>query len=657
MTFDLIYKNNNEYNNSSISNFVEDILSPERVGDSGYVTLGDFNYDECIFSPCPDFIKEEIKNVLLSPEIFGYEKLVLSNLLYGNKTNYVLAGAMGSGKTALIRYLEQYIEKNHSSIISIIYLNFHEGFPTLLNADQTFSLFKSLLINQLKAFIYDIFIKNDGLFDEFLLLVRNDYKSLHMLYNHVIRTINICSQKNYLLSERIVCFFDQIHNESHIDEWLISYFQILKVLKLLLSKIQKKIILFFDNLDGISSPAQKDILDSIITYNEISQIKSLIALRRSSYQRLFGKANYDYGYFHHYGPFPQRILRKRLLYWKDKLDLHPLTTLLDDNHKKALYNRISYILKDTSSKKSYTNKYLDSLSGRSVRLGLYLSQRLFINNVFPYDDDSNWDNLIARSLLVGKEEHILPNDVFILNIFQKPNFCLLSLLPLRILQILKEFFTNSPHLMKFRYVISILRSLAYNDDPDILSCFNILFNIEKPLLWIDSIYKFDSIEQMEKLDDKIFFTEIGLSYYDNLLIDLNYIQECFLSIPYSDFNIISYGDDSIYDRFDYILKCLSSIHDLDYKEILNYSKSDSIIYINKENIELFSNRIIYNIFKSFMSITKSHDIEAKNEKYFLDWKSKITLCFNHSFSNKSKTKMNNCLNEIDDRLAVFHKQQ
>jgi len=644
-----------EYNNQfnqHFTIFVDQMLSPERVGDSGYVPIGQFKKTETEFSPYPDFISDEIQNELLpSDDLSDSERVVLSNLIFGEKTNYVLAGAMGSGKSALMNFLSDFTKTKINDRVFAISINFHEGFPSESTIEETMSLFKNILAKNMEFTLQQI-LNDEDLIDELIKLWESDSAS-YIYNNSFLKKTRENKWKNKLSYQKTDSLFSYIEEQNELIEGkLYSLFEVLKTIKFLLLNRNKHLILFFDNIDRLLPLAQLKILDDIIAKNEISQVKTLIALRRSSYKRFSRNADFDYGYFHHQGPFPVRVIRKRLLFWKETINQHDLTKNLEEKYKNALLSRIDFILNDIrKGDRSYTRKFLHCLSGRSVRVGLDLSHRIFINNIFPYDDPSHYDNHIAKGILLGVNNDISPNDPLIVNVFQLPDFNVLSILQIRILQLIIAF-RSRPHLLKFRHIMKVLKKIGYDDDDEIRTSINKMLDKQRPLFWLDTIGRFESNDELYLCDEIINLSESGYNYYKYLLVDLNYVQECFNSIDWEDESIPDKYENKLYERFSYLRKCLTIIHRIDHSQIHKYVEFNKTNKIENEisNIELFSNRIIYHIVRYFLNITKDHELKSHQQFYYLDWQSLLNDCYRNSYSSKCRKGISSALKDIENRI-------
>lgn len=628
-------KLNHEYN-ANIRTFVDQMFSEQGVGESGYVKIGEYKKHERVFSPSSESIYEELSHDEIDFSSFSEgERIVISNLLYGEKTNYVLAGAMGAGKTALLNYLKEKLESEFENSCSVFYLNFHEGIPDSAQVSEIIAIIKESLYGKLKPKLRKV-ILGRNLFQQIIEKIEKNEKDK---CDYLISFLKFRKKPEWFTctdDDKLDLLYEFIDDKSQlIDIKLNHLMQLARIVNVLLNKINSRLLFFFDNIDRLSARVQIKILDDIISKNEISNVRSLIALRRSTFKKFFKNGNFDYGYFHHHGPFPIRIIKSRLKYWEKNIDSHNLTKDLSLEYRNALKERIGYVKDDLKSGYSYTEKFIHSLAGRSVRVGLCFAKRVFINNIIPYNEKSLYENYIARSILIGERKTMNGKDPLIVNLFASSSNYSFSLIKIRILQLLLEF-RKDPSNCKPRRIIRILDILRIKDDDEIYEAFNQLLDTQRPLIWMDTISKFSDKEQMYTSDEVVYLTEIGEAYFKGLLKDPNYLQECFINTTwgerYNTFDI----EDSFYHRFDFMYKCISRILDED-EEHLNlyqehYRVRENFTKIN--DLKYVSIWVGYNCAKYYLGIIRKHQINDANEFFILNWNNLLLKYFKLEYSKK-----------------------
>lgn len=563
------FSNRNYSYNCEISSIITSLFSTEPVEENNYLLVGKYRKSEEYFSANGLIVdyKENLKRVPNYNNISEYEKILISSLLHSKKSHLILAGGMGSGKSSTITYLKSFFEKQYS--YKVLYFNFNDGFNNFDSEVDSIDKFNNYFVNMLTNEIVDILNDDDNLEQ-----ITNEICINRKKYPNFVRFIQIAHRKQWKDKphvDKVDMFYEKtLDNEKNYIN-LNNAFKILGIYKQLLKNKNKNIYIFFDNIDKLNPESQIKILNEIISHNQESKIKTLIAMRRCTYTRFNGRAALNNDYFHHHGHFPSTILLNKV-----RLAIDELSTSnkweLKEKHYTNLKRRLHYVEKLISQNKSF-RKYINYLTGRSSRLALELIHKLFINDYIPYDEKPKFRSLLKDLFLEPFTLDLNQDENLVVNIFSDPNSGKFSILQVYIIYLFKDLKHKE---INFKSIINFLFLITQGlyTKLEILDHINNLLIVDRPLIWMDSYIFIESVEKMENINEKLRRTEIGYGYY-NLIFDIDYFQHCVESVKSwkHDYNPSHYQND-LKERIKFMYKCC--------QEILNEEQFFYNNYLKKE---------------------------------------------------------------------------
>jgi|GEM_PF-5899715 len=602
---DFAKEHNQEYNRI-LSSISDEIFQTEKLDISGYVKVGEYREEEISKYAVPEAIgSDEYRNFSTSNDKFNleseidnsilseYEKNIIRLMMYGSYNTYILCGPLGSGKSSTTNYVIDFIKtficKSQGLFLNINF-DFNQGWGEgLVNENDTetqkiIDKFKKDLFEKSKVIVSGYLVENVSKIDSFLLYINSDIDKkikFSAFYDFWYDSLdeNFANLSPLAKANR---FLNYIKNTASIDISIDLLMYFFAFLKDDLSE-REYILLCYDNLDKLPILAQKKLFEYINSLNQISKVKCIIPLRRATFSRVnsYLHTNSDigalsYGNRHHHGPKVSDVVKKRLEFWIDNIDISELTKNLNKNYKNALKKRLEHLFNDANNSKPYgIISYLETLSGNSLRLGLSLCNKLVINNIIPYDSNENVPNsLFHKSLLVNSKDNLMgldnsENGLKICHLFSlNQNF---SLLPYKILAVIATFQKKSIQ-KQIASIFDLFKSFNIWSDEEIENALNFLLYVKRPLIWSDQSNGFANLNELQKSKANLFLTEIGDNYYTKLIYDLSYIQDALFSVKWSGVYVPSYIDirkDS--ERFDTILKCLKEMY---YNDIENSKLSN-----------------------------------------------------------------------------------
>ena len=659
--------------NEEAGGLVEDIFQHRSVHESGYVS-----------SRTASPVSSEMKSVTsqsehqASDEQLGrydvrdmgeYERRVLSRLLVGKYGTVVLVGDMGSGKTSTIEYLMRTL-RGRSNVAGsgnapiIIKLNFNAGFR-ITDIKVILSEFRQQLYGQFRQELRHLF-KESNLSNTF----RNEILN---------GSAKVDQEQTYAAFDR----FAQAHEDSvtwkkltelqkaneifsYIDECTKSGTQRLSVLMTLIRFTKEclrddpgSFFLFFDNIDSVATEAQAAILAEILGYQEIAQVQALVTLRRSAFARFDPTGAFAFSVIDHLGPPIKEVITRRLKYYANQWAVLPEVNALNAAHRQAVKVRLNYLIHTKDDARGALNRALP-ICGASIRLGLLMCERLFINSAVPFDADPHYRDDLFRAVLVGKGEstEISPDDPCIANLLLNTATGEASLLNIRILQLTAEAEHDEANRTVQR-VSKILAQIGRWSGEEIRMAFNYLLYVRRPLIWVDGKTRYDNLTINRKDQDPLHLTEAGNFYLRHLILDLVYVQEAVLSVQWNRGNIPAAVDYAKYvERFQ-VLRCLlAELANDDHEETHRLKQ-----WVSATNTSitpcLFTNRIIAGVGRSVLKIllprignAREYDDEMAVKEELRNWHSMINIGLNHerSLFGTAPGNMEQLASEYRDRV-------
>ncbi len=562
-----ILKSENTTYNSAIRLLLKNLFQTENEGVVGYIQsteedLGSGGYNQISSQQKIKIIPENtviadkkgalvIKKIKTGPA----ERNLLNNLFNSEYTTIIMTGAWGSGKTAIIKYIQEKYEdcvshtecenykdcKTHK--VNFLYYNFNE-YVSYREKDLLDELVKDIN-EKIKGTVQDL-LSNESIFKDFLESLRNGngHKNLKNQFNGFRRKILAGQAQEW----------KKLNQEQKIDEiinWIESdekelRLQNKKIFSIISFVYEKHInprrgcqIMVFDNLDGILDEAQTEIVNYILRLVEKSGIKVLIPVRLTTFGKIVknNQGSFAFHVLQHIGGLPIRIIGKRIKHYLDNKDSDTYKKWKDsisEVHEKELEKRLNdvlFLIENKAGERFRTA--FSALAGNSIKRGLELIPNAFINYSLSYKGSAAQDSLI-RAILVGENESGLLDceDRLITNLFTLFNEAgsLLSIRMLGILNVGRE-------KKKKLYISELLDDLKKLSDWSteiILYTLNTLMNYEKRLVYVDGVSAYKDVEHLIKSgSDEICISFTGREYLEHLCGDLTYLQNCFYAIDWN----------------------------------------------------------------------------------------------------------------------------
>lgn len=545
-----------------------------------------------------------------------YERRILSALVSGKYPTLVLIGDMGSGKTATINHLIEVFRRprlkscgvcQHCNPV-VIKLNFNVGFAD----DDTAVLrrtFRRVLYDQLCGELHHLFEQHsltDALLDE--VRKRGD-DGLYSSFGRFARKHRDSEEWNSMTddvkADALFAYLDEVTRNG--TEFIHPLMALVHLTKRRLNSDPACLILIFDNIDSVKAEAQFEILAEILSYQEAAQAQMLVTLRRANFQKFeHNSGAHTFGTLDHIGPDIKEIIEKRLSYYAQSWDTLPEVAGMSASYRQALKNRLSYLLARKNDQRGALHR-VASLSGSSIRHGLFLCERLMINSAVAYDKTPANRDDIVRAVLVGNQRsnEISANDLLIVNLLLNKVTDAASLLNVRILQLVAEFGDDASN--RVSTLVDMLKAIGGWSEEEIIEALNYLLHMKRPLLWVDGKTRYDKEVLARHGDDVMTLTEAGHYYLREMLLDLVYVQEAALSVKWLEGHIPNSVDYArVVERFE-VLRCfLTDLAGQDYEQTVKLKEwlADKGKVLSVEPI-LIINRTMASLGKSALYILLS----------------------------------------------------
>ena len=455
----------------------------------------------------------------------------------------VLTGALGSGKSSLVNYCLDLIEE-HQGISNyfdkdvktfpedgqIIRIDFNEAFIGN-NKEDLLDEFHKVLIVRISGALTRI-VRSNNFIDPFLNYLDQKYGSSdwEAYFNSFIRTWNNdLKKKAHTEDDKLNALLDWIdQSPTHSTPYklrLLSY--VLKYIKdNHFNPDTTDIIFLFDNIDRFRDDVQINIIGTIFSLYYKSTMKVVLPVRLTTFGKLDNNGSYNFGTFSNNGHYPVNLVKKRLKHFIDNTELYATDQI--SQYTMHHFVKIQDILAETGSR---LNLALDSFAGNSIRRGLYLSERLLLNSVIPFDrSDVNVDRYV-QALIVGNEVSgkMDNRDELLSNILIAPASGQNSLITVRILQILSVFASQDEKTCLMKVMLTQLQEIGNYGYDEILDSLNYMLRYRKRLIYIEGVQEYSDVDNLlQSVNDSVHITYSGVKYLDHLLYDIEYVQNCFI---------------------------------------------------------------------------------------------------------------------------------
>lgn len=395
--------------------------------------------------------------------------------------------------------------------------------------------------------------------------------------------------------------------------------------------------MFLDNLDRIKPEVQQDILMDVVTIQEISRIRTLLPMRLASFANL-NVAGLEVKPIRHVSSGSYKICVARL---EHLMKNHGSSSYKDivasckAEHFNFFMKRLSDICSLTADDRAILE--ISWLAGPSIRRGLKLWRRVFINSTIPYNATEIVPADIVRCALLTYDERrkiavLKANDEFVSNILINPLTNEFSWITVRVLQLVY----NAERLecmYTVRQLIQDLKLMRRWDNDEIRLTLNYLLTPTKNLIRSDAKSEYASVTELYKSSgDRLDLTTLGRHYLTKLLRSLVYVQESAMEawwttecglprgVPYND----------IVERFRILRLQLKVMEEQDleeFHEFLGHLKATK--RLDSYHLYLVSHRMILSVANAFLRIMHDATISESLRVEYLGWKSLLTDCYNH----------------------------
>ena len=597
-------------------------------------------------------------------DLGDYERVVFSCLAWGQYRTYVLVGEMGSGKTASANFVLNAIRRPRRILCSkctscqpvVLSLDFNRGFNHG-DTNRLMRAFRKTLREKLDAHLGQIF-RSGHYVDDFLRFIAKDENidSFAPFVEFGRECEDDAGWARATNAKKVRSLFSYIKEASEDDSDRIELLLlIVDFLKGTVRPDPSCLILLLDNIDSVAPPAQFEILVEILSHQDFANVKTLVPLRRSTFENLKNHAAYSFGIINHVGPSIASIIQARLEYYNTRWEGLSLASRLPARSASALRNRVKYLGEQFIVNARSADR-LRWLAGSSIRLGLFMFERAFINNAVEYDRDPHYTDEVLRAIFVGENDNqeMIITDRFVANLFCLPPENTFSLIQLRILQFLFAF-ADHPIVRTSRNLWVILKAVNKRwTSGDVVSAVNYLLRFKRPLVWVDGKAEYESVRHFSECCDTLFLTEAGEAYLRHLARDLSYFQEAVLTLRWPAGASLPAGVQywNISERFDALRRCLRVMMDQDLLETQRFNgwyrlRSD---YPPIETT-LITNHLLFSLGQAVVNILRGSKGYVKD--VLRDWQSLVLVGAERErrFSGSPNSRLEKLAKQIESEVG------
>lgn len=551
------WDNNKEFNKRA-KLLVGKLFDTESCGPIGYIpprrylsyaatrTLGDRSKDIVH----RDVVDQIPPGRYQTEDLGDYDKTIFAAIAAGQGNTYVLAGEMGSGKTATMNYMRTVLERKPLSPCTatckvcdpvVVFISLDAGTQYTSDLANPVAAFRDDLITTLQSRLYDIFVK-EQLTDRFILFARNAHEQRYQRFAGFQTALSMWQlEKEKLFSslpEELKCAFlmNWIQNADTPELRLDLLAALGAYVKNEVRHSASCFTLLVDNIDRHIAPAQQMAILRLLFGLQETGIRVLVAMRQTTFAGLGSIAAFSFQYIPHNGPDPLVIGAARIRHALERFDEFVGEVPLESDEKNYLQRRLEAIL-SMLEVREFPRGRLSAFSGASVRAGLTILNRLVLNssmscNVGAPSHKIDW----LRAAVLGDttEQHFDPTDRYIVNLFGGALSGKFSWVGVRILQLIEALFGTpvARNAKSLCTLINIILQREANDE--LLSTFNYLLQPTHPLLWVEGVYSYSSYDVLLALNDVFNLTSAGHKYWKNLLTDSVYLQEALVGSSWSN---------------------------------------------------------------------------------------------------------------------------
>ncbi|MDR1895429.1 MAG: KAP family NTPase [Prevotellaceae bacterium] len=477
------------------------------------------------------------------------EKALINRLLIGEEGVIVLTGALGSGKTALLRYVSTYLDKhkNHGGCRYYgscqrhkdihVFFDFN-AFPFTPKDDIVVEFYRKLFYDLIEN-IQDVFCRCIIL-DSFI----EDHQRDGIFFGMRKALMNNPDWSQWGETDKLEGILEWIIDKYERFDIKTGVYALLKMLTFYHDTYPRRdqtcFLCIFDNIDILYEEYQKPIIEELNKISQASKIKIILTTRITTFNHVRNNYSFPFRVFEHVGIFPMELVLKRMEHYRNnrKNEEAQYVTMrqnIDRAYLKNFDDRLDFIYDQLKNQRyERLGQTLESLSGLSVRRSLQLCKRLFYNHTIPWDEVDPKEDILIRCLHsydfdAGKMH---PDDHLITNIFRDPNNGYPSLILLRILNALYIARANNDITIQnlIDHISIFDKSVQNQERADYI--IQILRSPEKRLLYVSGFGPSEDAIAAKR-NSKVKISRSGELYLNHLCRNLQYIQNCFEIIEWN----------------------------------------------------------------------------------------------------------------------------
>lgn len=571
------YYNKQFNSNHQIRLLIKKIFQTEHEGEIGYIMSTWENFEGQKYKNIPKFHNEDRKGQpdreiidiekaidyennynIIDYNQLGQEEASLFNYLSMPNfyTHIILTGALGSGKTALLKFIKSYLDSpnhkdkcvelnccGHKKPIAIK-IDFNTGYSTE-DKNQLFNQFYRELYRKFEMEVQRI-LSCEALLEEVLRGIVNRYDNNNFaefadFEDDMMKNSNWQNLSHAKKTRSITKWIEDKHPPEDFKGVLKALFDMLRhIIDFLKLRNRECFICIFDNIDRFEDSIQAEMLEKIFSITNELKIKHIIAVRLTAFGNI-SQGTYSYCIFEHTAPPIEKIIRMRIEYYLNNKSIYSSITnqIRNKDLVKALNERLRFILNEMKKEDSASiiKRSIKALSGVSVRRGLFICERFFLNNSIKYDTNTPL-NFFLRALFVGENENckIYNEDQLIANIFIDPLSEKNSLLAFKLLHVLWKAKSINERLTISK-LYEMLKLITSFSDEEFLKVINYLMYVKRRLIYVNGISSFQNIQSCKSCKSYINITNSGIGYASKLYSTVQYVQDCFSVIDWSYYRI------------------------------------------------------------------------------------------------------------------------
>jgi hypothetical protein len=480
-----------------------------------------------------------------------YEHLLFASLAWHTSSTYVLAGEMGSGKSATMTFLRDVLQRErkgrcaaqcHDCHPIVVFLSLDAGTRyTAPNTDIVARVRDDLndsLHAELRRLLptadiinkFDLFTEtaSDQKFHRFSVFKTERTVTL-MQHGVAWSSLDPLQKTDFLLN--------WVKQQNTPEVRLDALMAIASFIRETVRMDQSCFVILIDNIDRHFDPTKQLGILQMVFGLQTTGVKVLLAMRHTTFAGLESNAAFSFSYILHAGPDPLEVGLERMRHYSARWDSWLEKSKLTELERACLQGRLNAVMTLLQDRRSHYRQHLAALAGGSIRAGLTLLVKLFINFTIPFEHDEpvykqDW----LRAALLGDtdDQHLPADDRYIANVFANPKDANFSWAPLRLLQLVNGFYvTRAARNAKTIWTLA-KEILGGPDDDELLAAMNHLLQDTRPLLWVDGAYSFASSGDLLARNNVCHVTRAGRGYMRRLLRDSVYLQETLFSVSWPE---------------------------------------------------------------------------------------------------------------------------